>query len=493
MTLPRGSGVLLHPTSLQGPFGSGDLGSDATRFLDWLVEAGQTYWQMLPLTPPGFGASPYAGLSAFAMNEALVSPTALAEHGWLSPAELDETRPPFASHIDFETSAAERRRLLGRAAERFFASHGGREAFDAFCATEAFWLEDFTLFMALNEAHEGRPWTTWDGDVRDRWSDALERVRRELAPAVRRHAFAQWQAFEQWHALHDAAKERGIRLVGDIPIFVSHHSADVWANPHLFQLDPHGEPTHVAGVPPDYFSETGQRWGNPLYRWDLMAQDGFAWWVERFRSLLTQFDVVRLDHFRGFESYWEIPAAEPTAIKGRWVPGPGAALFEAVERALGRLPLIAEDLGIITPQVTQLRERFGLPGMKVLQFAFGGEPDHPFLPHTYETNAVVYTGTHDNDTSLGWYRAAPERERHELRSYLSTDASDVAWDLIRAAERSRADVCLVPMQDVLRLGSEARMNTPGVAAGNWAWRFDWSEVPHDAAQRLAEVTRGAGR
>ena len=495
MTLPRGSGVLLHPTSLPGPFGSGDLGTDATRFLDWLAEAGQTYWQVLPLTPPGFGSSPYASLSAFAMNEALISPLPLAEQGWLTATELDAARLSFASRIDFTAAGRHRRGWLDKAAERFHQGASGHnlERFEEFCATDAFWLEDFTLFMALHEAHDGRPWTSWAAPLRDRQASALEKARHDLGASVRRHAFAQWQLAEQWANVQAAAQGRGIRIVGDIPIFVSHHSVDVWANRHLFLLDAEGHPTHVAGVPPDYFSETGQRWGNPLYRWDVMAQDGYAWWVERFRSMLTFFDVVRLDHFRGFESYWEIPTVEPTAVKGRWRPGPGAALFEAVREQFGSLPLIAEDLGIITPAVTRLREQFGLPGMKVLQFAFGGEPQHPFLPHTYETNAVVYTGTHDNDTSAGWYRAAPERERDMLRRYLSTPASDVAWDLIKAAEGSRADVCLVPMQDVLGLASEARMNTPGVAAGNWGWRFDWSNVPSDAAARLADVTRSAGR
>jgi 4-alpha-glucanotransferase len=495
MALVRGSGVLLHPTSLPGPHGSGDLGPDALRFVDWLRDAGQRYWQVLPLTPVGYGSSPYSSLSAFASNPMLVNLHSLAEKGWLARAEVpDHTSMP-ARTLDFGASNGLRTALLRKASARFLAvaAPADRHAFESYCAREAAWLEDYALFMALHDAHGGREWTTWEEGLRTRDPAALAEARARLAGEVAYHRFGQWAFHQQWTALHDHARARGVQLVGDMPIFVAHHSADVWAHPELFHLDAAGVPYVVAGVPPDYFSETGQRWGNPLYRWDVMAKDGYRWWVARMRALLSLVDVARIDHFRGFEAFWEIPAGEKTAVNGRWVKAPGLELFRALSAALGELPIIAEDLGIITPEVEALRDACGFPGMKVLQFAFGGDAENPFLPHNHVPNAVVYTGTHDNDTTRGWFAGVSEDERGRVRRYLSTSGDEIHWDLLRAAAMSVAKVALFPLQDVLGLGGEGRMNVPGVAAGNWAWRFAWDDVPHGAAGRLAELARTYGR
>ncbi len=495
MALSRGGGILLHPTSLPGPHGSGDLGAEAHRFLDWLAATRQRYWQMLPLSPVGYGSSPYSSLSAFAGNPMLIDVSALVDRGWLASSQMPAATDLPDGRLDFGRSGGLRTPLLRRAADAFFAHADptDRAAYQRFCEKQAAWLEDFALFMALNETHDGAEWTSWEKPLAHRESAALERARESHAGAVRRHRFAQWVFFEQWSRLREAARAKGIRLIGDAPIFVAFHSADVWAHQELFFLDEARRPTVVAGVPPDYFSATGQRWGNPLYRWDKLAQTGFAWWVDRLRALLDLVDVVRLDHFRGFAGYWEIPAAEKTAVRGRWAAGPGEALFLALARELGPLPIVAEDLGVITPDVTALRDRFRFPGMKVLQFAFGSDATNPFLPHNFERNAVVYTGTHDNDTTRGWFDEAPEAERDFARRYLATDGHDIAWDFIRLAYQSVADVAVVPFQDVLGLGSEARMNRPGLARGNWDWRFSWAEVPESAAARLEELARLYGR
>ncbi len=488
MKFNRASGVLLHPTSLPGPYGIGDLGPAALAFVDFLADSGCSLWQVLPLGPTGYGDSPYQCFSAFAGNPYLISPEGLLAEGLLHGADL-QPLPPFPlERVDYGAVIPWKLALLERAWERFSAqeAHPLRADFAAFCQAQAVWLDDFALFMALKEAHGGAPWTDWPADLRQREPAALAEARSTLAEQVERQRFFQFLFFRQWGALRAHARGRGVQIIGDIPIFVAHDSADVWARPDLFYLDEAGRPTVVAGVPPDYFSPTGQLWGNPLYRWERHKKDGYAWWIARFRALLELVDIVRLDHFRGFAAYWEVPGDAPTAEHGRWTPGPGADFFAALREALGDLPIIAEDLGEITPDVIALRDQFGLPGMKILQFAFSG-PDNPFLPHNFTPNCVAYTGTHDNDTALGWYWSAPEQEKDYARRYLSVSGQDFAWDLIRMAWRSVAVFALAPMQDLLSLGSEARMNFPGRAAGNWAWRMPPDALRPELRDRLREL------
>lgn len=496
MKLVRGSGILLHPTSLPGPHGSGDIGAEAHDFLEWLGKAGQRYWQILPLGPSGYGNSPYSSLSAFAANPLLIDPDGLVQRGWLAAEALNDAPAFPPSKVEFESVATLRWGWLKRAAEAFFAraSPGDRGGFDEYCQRHVSWLADYALFMALHVRNSGREWTSWGAALARRDPSVLTEARRELSEEIRLHEFTQWVFSEQWKALRAKAAANGIQILGDIPIFVAFHSVDVWAHPELFYLDDRLRPTVVAGVPPDYFSKTGQRWGNPLYRWDVLQSQGYSWWIDRIRSVLQAVDVARIDHFRGFAGYWEIPASAPTAVKGQWVPGPGALFFEAVQNALGdRLPIVAEDLGIITPDVATLRDEFDLPGMKVLQFAFGGGADNPFLPHNHLPRAIVYTGTHDNDTTLGWFATAPEQTRDHVRRYLGTDAREIHWDLVRLGLGSVAEAAIFPMQDILGLGSDARMNTPGVAAGNWAWRFNWDQLPSEGTERLRTLTELFGR
>jgi 4-alpha-glucanotransferase len=489
----RSAGVLLHPTSLPGP-GIGDAGPAAHRFAAWLAEAGQTYWQVLPLVPADEGGSPYSGLSAFAGNPLLVSPEALAADGLLSPEDLADPGLP-DDRVDFAEVGRWKELLLRRAFGAFRAGWAPTLRAEAAAHRERHgaWLDDWCLFRALRDEHGGAPWTEWDAGMRDREPRALAAAREALRDELDRHAFVQWVFDRQWGALRARAAALGVRLIGDVPIFVAHDSADVWAHRELFHLDGEGRPTVVAGVPPDYFSATGQRWGNPLYRWDVLAAGGYGWWIERFRRTLEQVDVARVDHFRGFEAYWEVPAEEETALNGRWVPGPGAALFRAVESALGRLPLIAEDLGVITPEVDALREGLGLPGMRVLHFAFGDDDANPHLPANHPANTVAYTGTHDNDTSAGWFAAAGAAERAGLRRLTAAPDADVHWGMIETVFRSPADVAVVPLQDVLGLGSEARMNTPGTTGRNWAWRARPHDLSPEAALRLRAITERTGR
>jgi len=498
MRLPRASGVLLHPTSLPGPHGSGDFGREAYHFVDWLAVAGQRLWQVLPLTGIGPGNSPYMSPSAFAGNPLLVDLADLQREGWLAADELNPEPGLDAKRVDYAAVVPFRMGRLARAAERFALQGNAaqREDFERFRADHAAWLGDYALFMALTE-HPGPDgwldWPHWDPGLARRDPAALARARQDHAARVHFWEFCQWRFFRQWAALRAYANGKGIRIVGDAPIFVAHSSADVWAHPELFELDAQGQPVVVAGVPPDYFSATGQRWGNPLYRWSEHAKDGYAWWVERVRRTFELVDIVRIDHFRGFAAHWEIQATEPTAIHGRWVPGPGAALFEAIARAVGPLPIIAEDLGVITPDVDELRQRFAFPGMRVLQFAFNSDADNRYLPHNHTPDSVVYTGTHDNNTTAGWWADAPDGERHFARGYLNTDGHDMPWTLIRAAMASVADTCVHPMQDVLGLPAEARMNHPGQSSGWWQWRLQWDHVQPWHAQRLAEFGRLYGR
>lgn len=488
---PRASGILLHPTSLPGP-GTGDLGEQAFRLVDWLADAQQSLWQLLPLVAVNEGGSPYNALSAFAGNPLLISPAELHLHGLLSAEaaaapDLDDGDLDFAAALRWKDDVV-------RAAHALLAEDEELRAdFRAYRDEEAAWLDDYALFRALRDAHGGASWADWPAPLKERHPNALEAARHQLFVEIDRHAYAQYLFDLQWAAVRRYAAERGIRIVGDVPIFVAYDSADVWAHPELFELDDDLRPTVVSGVPPDYFSSTGQRWGNPLYRWDALEQTGYRWWIDRFRRTLQMVDVVRVDHFRGFESYWEVPADEDTAIKGEWRAGPGRKLFDAVRGELGGLPLVAEDLGIITPEVEALRDDLDLPGMRVLQFAFGGDdPGNPHLPRNYVHNAVAYTGTHDNDTVLGWYADADRDARSAVDEAVGT-GSEMHWRLIEAVLRSEAGWAIIPVQDVLGLGGQARMNTPGVAEGNWAWRLGAGELTPALAARLAEVVRRTGR
>jgi 4-alpha-glucanotransferase len=493
--LPRASGVLLHPTSLPGPHGSGDLGPAAYHFIDWLKAAGQRLWQTLPLGGIGPGNSPYMSSSAFAGNVLLIDLADLQQRGWLGTDAL--ARPPQADprRIDFASMVPWRMQRLAAAATAFAASADAAERadFDAFCVQHASWLDDYALFMAQCDATGWADWTSWPVPLARREPQALAEARVHHAVAIAFWQFCQWCFFRQWAALRAHAHGQGVQIVGDAPIFIAHQSAEVWARQDLFELDASGKPTVVAGVPPDYFAATGQRWGNPLYRWPAHAAEGYAWWIERLRHTLAQVDIVRIDHFRGFADYWEIPAAEPTAVNGRWLPGPGMALFDAIHAALGPLPLIAEDLGVLSQPVQDLLRDSGFPGMAILQFAFAGDAREPFLPHNHKQHSVVYTGTHDNDTTVGWWAGASDHEHHHARAYLGTDGHDIAWAMLRAASASVADTVVHPMQDILVLPSESRMNLPGSASGWWVWRFEWSQVHAWHGQRLADMTRLFGR
>ncbi len=502
MRFPRRAGILLHPTSLPGPHGTGDLGPSALRFADRLAEAGQGLWQVLPLGPTGAANSPYQALSSFAGNPLLISLDALVEDRLL-PEKDARRHPDFAEdRADFDGARRFKEEALRTAFERFseMTASDLHDAFRIFRQETEAWLPDFALFMALKDHFRGKPWYDWPepGLVR-REAKAMKAARAELKKEIRYHVFCQFLFFRQWRHLREHARAKGVHLVGDVPIYAAHDSADVWMAPAFFALDASGRATGQAGVPPDYFSETGQLWGNPLYDWNALEKDGFSWWIERIRATLAQVDILRIDHFRGLESYWAVPAGAATAAEGEWKTGPGSAFFEALETALGEVPIIAEDLGIITEEVEALRARHKLPGMKVLQFAFA-EGAESYLPHRFtDPNCVAYTATHDNDTTRGWYAAegpdyahmdveALRRERDKARRYLARDGSDIAWDLIRLVAGSTADTALWPMQDVLDLGNEARMNRPGQAEGQWAWRMTPAQLESFPAERLAELS-----
>lgn len=493
--MDRVSGILLHPSSLPARGGIGDLGPAAYEFLDFLAAARQGLWQVLPLGPLGYGNSPYSSISAFAGNPLLISLERLAERGWLDRGRL-AVLPEQPGNIDFERVRAAKMPLLWEAANNFLetAPAWARERFQRFRHENGWWLEDAVLFGVLRRRFQQAAWNQWPGELARRQPAALEQARRDLASDLEVGCAIQFAFFEQWRALHRACRRRGIRILGDIAIFVNYDSADVWTHPDIFRLNGNLEPEFVAGVPPDAFSDTGQRWGNPLYRWDVLRSRGYDWWVQRMRWALDGCDLVRLDHFRGFEKYWEIPASEPTAVHGRWIEGPGHDLFDVLRQALGDLPLIAEDLGYITPEVHALRQRLQIPGMKVMQFGFGNSGAHIYLPHRFEPNCAVYTGTHDNDTMLGWWQngATPE-ERRAAEAYLGRDPEGVNWAFIRGAECSPARYAIVPLQDVIGLGSEARMNVPSRSNGNWTWRYQAGALRAEMAERLARLAEVADR
>ena len=501
MRFRRSSGVLLHVSSLPSYGGIGDLGPAAHEFLAFLAAARQHLWQVLPLCPTGYGNSPYAGTSAFAGNPFLISLELLAEWGWIAPERLASQAGPNGA-VNFEEIEWRKVKLLDEAAGNFLDRGPAATSlepqlalqwaqYEKFCRAEAAWLADYALYAELRRQFNTGAWTVWPEPLRRREPEALAHAAATHARRVAEEQVLQFAFSLQWNSLREAAAEHGIRIMGDIPIFVNMDSADVWVHPELFELDEELQPIRIAGVPPDYFSPTGQRWGNPLYRWDLMASSGFQWWIDRVGRACQLYDIVRLDHFRGFEAYWAIPAAEETAVKGKWVKAPGLALFRALEEALGPLPLVAEDLGLITAEVNALRQELGLPGMKVLQFGFGDKGAHIHLPHRFTPGTVAYTGTHDNDTTLGWWRTASKVERNAVKAYVGPVESSPVWPLIRAVESSVAEIAIVPVQDLLELGSEARMNTPAVAAGNWSWRAPegvWAPELAAKLAALAEVT-----
>ena len=497
--MPRAAGILLHPTSLPGPHGVGDLGAAAYRFVETLEAARQTIWQMMPLGPVGLGNSPYAASSAFAGFPLLIALDQVMGRGWLDQSDLEAPEFPPAQ-VQFQDAAAFKLERLRKAFGRFETAASGedRAALDAFGKQQGDWLDDFALFMALKDAHGGSGWMDWDRPLALRDPSALAKASTELAADVRFHQWVQWVFFSQWASVRQYANERGITIVGDIPIFVALDSADVWVHRTQFQMDDE-RPKAVAGVPPDAFSKTGQRWGNPLYDWERMAENGYRWWLDRFKATLELVDTVRLDHFRGFAAYWRVPADEKTAINGTWVAGPGKALFDAIAAEFGHIPMIVEDLGEITPDVIALRESLGFPGMKVLQFAFGddahGTPrgENPYLPHNYEPNCAVYTGTHDNDTTVGWFKSLSREERASVLRYVGSDGKRIARDLTRLAWQSVASVAVIPLQDLLELGPEARMNVPGRPEDNWTWRYQDGMIRPEQTAWLAELTAATGR
>ena len=489
----RSSGILLHPTSLPSPFGIGDLGAEARAFIDFLHEAGQELWQTLPLGPTGYGNSPYQAISAFAGNPLLIDPRQLIDDGWLDQSVINVAQ--FSpGHVKFEIVHDFKERVLHHAFLQFKRSPSSNyPGFEEFCDHSSWWLTDYATFCALKDMHDGSAWTDWHRELTQREPISLNTIKSTLEEQILEQKFFQFVFFRQWKALRSYARERGVRIIGDLPIFVAHDSADVWANREYFKLDNDGKPTVVAGVPPDYFSETGQLWGNPLYDWERLRADNFQWWTDRVRWSLELFDLVRIDHFRGFAACWEIPATDVTAQNGTWVNTPGRELFASLKKKLGDLPIIAENLGVITPDVENLREEFGFPGMRVLQFAFGGDATNDHLPHNHTHETVVYTGTHDNDTTIGWFENLDSYQREYCLQYLAGDAGEINWDMIRAALASVADTAIIAMQDVLGLASDARMNLPASTTGNWNWRLQPSAFTEQLADRLRHLANLYGR
>jgi 4-alpha-glucanotransferase len=497
MPFPRSSGILLHPTSFPSRFGIGDLGSEAYQFIDFLQASYQQYWQVLPLGPTGYGNSPYMSYSAMAGNHLLISPEKLVKEGLLVEEDFANLPVFPTDQVAFEEVIPIKVNLLKKACENFKiqGTANQKKAFHHFCNTRGYWLDNYALFMALKDAHNGDSWYTWKPELAKREPAALRLAEQQLTEQIFYYKFIEYEFFRQWSELKNYANDKGVEIIGDIPIYVAHDSADVWANPEVFALDEEtGEVALMAGVPPDYFSATGQLWGNPVYNWEVLEQQDFQWWIQRFEAMLDYIDIIRIDHFRGFEAYWAVPQGETTAINGEWIKAPGTALFTTIKQKLGKLPVLAEDLGIITPEVEELRDGFEFPGMKVLQFGFGSDPGNPFLPFNYPRNAVVYTGTHDNDTTVGWYQKANDWEKRNLSLYLGGISADgVHWDLIRLALSSIANQAIIPLQDVLGLGGEARMNFPSTAEGNWQWRYQPGVLTQELGDRLKNLTQLFGR
>ena len=497
MPFPRSSGILLHPTSFPSRFGIGDLGLEAYSFIDFLKESHQQYWQVLPLGPTGYGNSPYMCYSAMAGNPLLISPEKLLDEGLLAEEDFANLPGFPVEKVDFEQVVPIKIGLLKKACENFRANATPiqQREFEGFCDSKAYWLDNYALFMALKDDSNGASWNAWEPEFVKRKPEALAQVQDRLNGEIFYYKFVQFEFFRQWSNLKSYANMRGIDIIGDIPIYVAHDSADVWAHPDIFCLDKEtGVAAQMAGVPPDYFSATGQLWGNPVYNWEELQKQDFRWWVQRFEAMLDYVDIIRIDHFRGFEAYWSVPQGEETAINGKWVEAPGDAFFEVIRQKLGKLPVLAEDLGVITPEVEALRDKYEFPGMKVLQFAFGSDPGNPFLPFNYPRNAVVYTGTHDNDTTVGWFNTANDNEKHNLWLYLGCISPEgINWDLIRLALSSIANQAIIPLQDVLGLGNEARMNFPSIAEGNWEWRYQAAALTEELGDRLKVLTRLNGR
>jgi len=473
MRFPRSCGILLHPTSLPGRFGIGDFGYEARAFVDFLSETKQTIWQVLPLTPTGYGNSPYASYSAFAGNSYLISPELLHEKGLLTSTELKEAEITSSVDVRYEQAFSKKDILFHKASSRFYEGLNSTdsERFKVFKQQHAHWLDDYVLFMACLLHFDKKPWNKWENDISGRDEEALRMYREKFTTEIQHQYWLQFEFFDQWEKLKEYANQNGVRVIGDIPIFVDHNSADVWANPDFFEVDENGDRKLVAGVPPDYFSKTGQLWGNPLYRWDVLEKDEYGWWIDRFQHMFNMYDAIRVDHFRGFEAYWEVPASEKTAEKGQWVKGPGAKLFKTILENCGELPIIAEDLGFVTKEVEELRDQFNFPGMKIIQFAFDSGPSNSFLPHNYDQNCVTYSGTHDNDTAIGWYETAPEHEKDFARRYTRSSGEEINWEFIYLGMFSVADQAIFPLQDFMGLGPEHRMNIPGTASDNWRWRY----------------------
>jgi 4-alpha-glucanotransferase len=495
MTLPRASGVLLHPTSLPGEFGIGDLGSKAYEFVDLLTEAKQTYWQVLPLGPTGYGDSPYSCFSALAGNTLLISPEKLVERELLTSEQITD-RPEFSdTRVNFGGVYEWKNRILPLAFEAFQTSTRVdlSSEFETFCGENEWWLDDFAAYRAIKLSQDQKPWYEWPEPLKLREEGALAAITDQLASDIRAQKFYQFLFFSQWFELKKYANDNGVKIIGDMPLFIALDSSDVWCNQSKFKLDKDGSPKVVSGVPPDYFSSTGQLWGNPIYDWEAMKEDGFRWWITRVSWALSSMDIIRVDHFRGFAALWEVPGGDPTAEHGSWVDALGRDLFSALKKSLGDLPLIAEDLGVITPDVESLRDDFGIPGMKILQYAFSGDAKNDYLPHNYPNNCAVYTGTHDNDTTVGWWDSAKPHERDLCLKYLNTDGAEIHWDMMRAAWASVADTAITPMQDILGLGNNSRMNLPASLSGNWYWRYPEGAVTPEIVARLKDMTEVYGR
>lgn len=495
MRFPRSCGSLVHPTSFPGKYGMGDFGYEARTFIDFLESTQQTIWQILPLTPTGYGNSPYASYSAFAGNPYLISPDLLAEKGLLTKKETSAVELPSETKADYDAAFEIRDQLYKKACIRFYQNQDAKakKSFQTFKTENSHWLDDYVLFRACSLHFNKQPWNTWDKEIALRKPAALKKYREKYSAEIDYHYWLQYEFNEQWMRLKKYANGKGIRVIGDIPIFVDHNSSDVWANPQYFEVDEIGNRQLVAGVPPDYFSATGQLWGNPLYKWDELEKSGYSWWIDRFKQMFKNCDAIRVDHFRGFEAYWQVDASMKTAENGKWVKGPGAKLFKAILKECGELPIIAEDLGFVTKEVEELRDQFNFPGMNIIQFAFDSDATNSFLPHNYQRNSVTYTGTHDNDTSIGWYRTTADVEKHRARIYTRSDGRNMNWEFIRLGMLSVSDQFIIPLQDFMNLDSEDRMNIPGTSSHNWQWRYTPEMLHSVDAERIRQLIELSNR